>query len=187
MITRTVPAPADGMLREYRCSPIILYLCLKFDGIHRACSLRTDLSRGYYTRSCSCSISQSVALTSGPTVWHSAAASALEKPSKTERSRARSGQLQCRVGRYRGLLCVSKHSVTAHLLNERYQLCFLIGAVYGIKVCRTRVRQHSLEIVAQWCVCAIAKARQRDHLIDRDTAPALARAPDTHRRGSRTM
>src|SRR4051794_19996682 len=34
-----------------------------------------------------------------PTVWHSAAASAPGKPSKSQRSRARSGLLQCRVGR----------------------------------------------------------------------------------------
>ena len=35
------------------------------------------------------------------TGWHSAAASALGKPSKNRRSRARSGRLQCRVGRAR--------------------------------------------------------------------------------------
>ena len=36
----------------------------------------------------------------GPTVWHSAAASALHRIMfKKQRSRARSGQLQCRVGR----------------------------------------------------------------------------------------
>ena len=39
-----------------------------------------------------------------PTVWHSAAASALEQPSKSERSRARSGRLQCRVGRSAGTI-----------------------------------------------------------------------------------
>src|SRR3954471_7609657 len=36
---------------------------------------------------------------SRPTDWRSAAASAPGKPSKNERSRARSGPLQCRVGR----------------------------------------------------------------------------------------
>jgi hypothetical protein len=39
----------------------------------------------------------------GPTGWHSAAASALEQAFKKQRSRARSGQLQCRVGRHHGL------------------------------------------------------------------------------------
>jgi len=37
----------------------------------------------------------------GPTAWHSAAARAPGTPSKCQRSRARSGQLQCRVGRGR--------------------------------------------------------------------------------------
>src|SRR5205823_4625709 len=46
-------------------------------------------------------VSSMTTMGGGPTDWHSAAASALGKPSKSQRSRARSGQLQCRVGRLR--------------------------------------------------------------------------------------
>ena len=48
----------------------------------------------------------------GPTGWHSAAASALAEASKNQRSRARSGQLQCRVGRGRRAARLTSHPAT---------------------------------------------------------------------------
>jgi len=69
------------------------------------------------------------------TVWHSAAARAPEKPSKTQRSRARSGQLQCRVGRLLG-------SHTAFQSAKRTALWHGTAFGFGRATRRAHSRRH---------------------------------------------
>jgi hypothetical protein len=56
-----------------------------------------------------------------PTVWHSAAASALGNAFKSKRSRARSGRLQCRVSR--ALSLAYKCAITSVRLNSTKRYC----------------------------------------------------------------